>query len=78
MKLQLIGTQNVTNRGGCRHRPVFETPNGTLVVKLKHGYYPVSRTGAIHSNRKYIGRVGDCEAWEAQNKRRTVTLVEIA
>ena len=78
MKLVSRGIKNLCSRGGRRHRPVFETPNGTLVVKLKHGYYPVSRTGAIHSDRKYIGRVGDCEAWEAQSKCRTVTLVEIA
>lgn len=77
MKLQLIGVREVTNKGGWRHRPVFETPNGTLVVKLRHGYYPVSRSGAVHSNRKYIGKVGNCEAWEAQNKFRTVTLIAI-
>ena len=56
MKLQLIGTQNVTNRGGCRHRPVFETPNGTLVVKLKHGYYSGSRTGVKQRERKKNGK----------------------
>lgn len=77
MKLQLVGTQNVTNRGGWRHRKVFETPNGTLVVKLNHGYYPVGRGGHIRMERHYVGRVDDCEVWESTSKARTITLVPI-
>lgn len=77
MKLQLVGTQNVTNRGGWRHRKVFETPNGTLVVKLKRGYYPVGRGGHVHMDRKYVGKVNDCEAWETMSKKHTITLVKI-
>lgn len=77
MKLQLVGRQNVTNRGGWRHRSVFETPNGTLVVKLKSGYYPVGRGGHIRMDRKYLGRVNDCEAWQAMTKMETITLIHI-
>lgn len=77
MKLQLVGIKNVTSRGGWRHRSVFETPSGTLVVKLKSGYYPVGRGGHIHMDRRYLGKVDNCEAWEYLSRRRTITMVEI-
>ena len=77
MKLQLVETMVVQNRGGERRRKIFETPNGTRVVHLKHGYYPVSKAGHINSKRRFAGKVGDCEIWETTGKRNSVTLTRI-
>ena len=59
MKLQLVGSQTVWQKGDWRYMKIFETPNGTQVAKLKGGYYPVGRGGHVRMNRKYIGRVKD-------------------
>ena len=57
MKLQELANWNVAGRGGYRNRPVFLTPNGTKVVRLGDGYYPVTR-------RDKCGRIGG--SWDGK------------
>ena len=56
MKLQELANWNVAGRGRYRNRPVFLTPNGTKVVRLGDGYYPVTRRDKVRTDRRFLGR----------------------
>ena len=66
MRLQELANWNVAGRGGYRNRPVFLTPNGTKVVRLGDGYYPVTRRDKVRMDRRFLGREDDCEIWSSR------------
>lgn len=77
MKLQLVGAEPVSYRGGERYRNIFETPSGQRVAKTGRGYYAVGGGGRVDMKRRYIGSVNGCEAWEYNHRPESVVLIQV-